>query len=355
MDVKMKTTVLPARAPDVGTVRSYLPRMALAFQQSPFLKDPEVKARVKGSVTKFVAAEKAGCVFEVLVDAWVMAAAETAVLTGSHLTKNMLPALELPATPTTLVVKMGDVMGTLFMRHQLVLVNKLVGDRPGCMAIVDYLAMDRRGRWHIVLVRATGGGMDTHVATDYVKACAMAAVADLPLSTVTILYLADNRKVVLELPVYGDDSPAALKADEARRRRLASVLTDTREVPGWDPAADASIRWDNVAAWLRAAIAGFLHMEPEDVVLEEARILGGVGLDLCDVDADGAGGEGAGDPTPAADAMTCEEVRDEDEDEDDHEDPHQHVKGLYKGVLTRGFLVYYWNARPWGVPIRWVV
>ena len=346
MDLSMKTSTLPAGPPRVSTTRYFVPRVALEYPSSPFVADPEVKARIFGAIKKFVAAEKAGCVFEVLGDAWVIAAAETAVLSGSHLTKDHLGGLELPPTPTYMVVKIGDIMSSVLLTQQLVLVNWCAGKRKekeGGSVIIDYLCMDRHGRWHIVLCRTTGGSLDTHVASDYAKACAMAAIADVGLATVTILYFADNRKVVLELPLGADDGPETVAADLARRREFKRVLTETLEVPGWSPARDPLVSWDQVALWLRTAIANFLRLVPEDIVLDEARVMG-VADDWLRRD------DATADATPDTDCGPGPGLETEPPP-----DPHAHLKVLYEGVLTRGFVVYYWNARPWGIPIRWVV
>jgi hypothetical protein len=368
-------TPLPRTGPpSVTTARFFPPRVALTYTNparvNVLFPDAGVRAAIKGAAGKF-SSTCTGSFFDASADAWVLAAAETAMMTATPLSAQVLKELTLPTDLSVLGVKVVEVMNGILLRMPLVIVNYPIITSKA-QALLDYLCMDREGNWHIVLCRACGG-VDSHMAEDYTKACALAALAGVDVHTVTILYIAEQFRVVtLELPCGGlrhieqsvpaatltalDDymgdvekegdategkeeevvTADAVRAWEATRRTaLLAALVDTCAVPAWDCKNDPDVNWDNVAEWLATAVARFLGINKSDVDLGDARILGSVNPDesLEEV---------------STECMLCDEADAKPVDPD----PHGHVKMLYEGVLTRGFLVYYWNARPWGIPIR---
>jgi hypothetical protein len=229
-------------------------------------------------------------------DAWVLAGMETCARNGTPVTEDV--PTPCPPASNEFAVRVTSAAHALAYRMVAAAVNVPFTAGP---VTADLVLMDRDGAAHVVTVR-TSGRAATHGLQDVLKTAAIAAVAPFPVATVRVVYVLEDE---------------VLTADVTEAQTLALRLAITSAAsplpaPGIRPAVvwGAPPDADRDTIDLRAVFAYYLG-QPLDTPLDvnDARVLA-------------------------------------------HSGPVPDLEDLWRACVVDGYVVFFWNGRPWAVIAR---
>lgn len=191
-------------------------------------------------------------------------------------------------------------------------------------AIADFLVEDVDGKVHLVMCRVEGSPA-VHASADLLKMQAMAAASDVPVATVSMLYLGCN--AVARADTWSSSAMDGLVATSPAYVRswhpCAHVEFVYVPAPPGAPCAFADDHVDRRVSW-GAGGSGDI----QEVVRARLRIPDEVPLDIFQAN--------VVDTYPCA--LTGVVAMD-------------HLRSLYLGICKKRYFVYFWNGKPHGIPV----
>ncbi len=408
-NVAVTTAVPMALLPDAPSQILVFPPAAMGVGNK--FTSKEVRDECVAHVLTYMKPTHTMPVMDTCESAWILAGMEQEMRDGVPVSKAALQRL--PGPGRAYAMKLAERMSLLFLRMRLVAVNVPVGTKPGAMGVLDFVCIDRAGDTHLILCR-TSGCLATTGHADIVKSHVLASVFDRRVASIRVVYVLLDQQVLIDTRewrhadlrdslttfnclrpwqpelhvVFGCPVPATATATGSSDDAAAgagdgataadgdgadAAAGDGAAGPVWallDPVTGATCvaaTTDEVVAFLgprrrlvtwstptqnvdpqlenrvfdmHAAVA--LHIGcSKDVRLpiEQARVM--------------TPPTPTPSPTPPSDAK---EDEDDADDADDYKETHSKqlnvVRELYKGVMSKGLLVYFWNSRPWGLPLQ---
>ncbi len=260
---------------------------------------------------------------DVTTDAWAMALAETR---ASHVPAGSACIAE----SLEIASRVGDALSRF--RARVLHVGVCVGNQAATphrfvpnAAIADFMVEAVDGKLHLVMCRVEGSP-DLHATTDVMKMQAMAAASDVPVATITMLYLGCN--AVVHAPTWPSPvmdglvstSPAYVRPwHPCAHVEFVYVPPTAHASPSVavDDRAERRVSWGAGGSGdIQAVVRARLHI-PEDVRLDifQANVV---------------------DTYPCA--LTGIQ-------------PLDHLRSLYMGICKKRYFVYFWNGKPHGIPV----
>lgn len=285
-------------------------------------------------------------------DAWVLAGMEMALRSGSTATSIVLE--ELPGPSIVMAMQMNDRINALFSKLEFcwIGINIPVGRGPGGMGLIDYLCLDKDGNWHVIVCRTSGGVLNTGIA-DLIKtrllAAAMLTRGVTRVSSVGVLYLISGQLMTLDI---SDWNPGKFYDTMVGKRLLLPwnpdlhalfVVFDEGNIFTFDAERNKEAKMTNeelMTSTKRLVTWGYAHVRVPDDPRDDR---------ICDLEAAIASHLNV---NLAETSLSMAQARVTDEVANADASAVRRLRYLYKGMSTKGLLVYFWNSRPCGLGMR---